>query len=223
MMKKNSLLSMFLVLIICLILAACSDDKPNKETEQTGEEQTETDSNNTDTSNENTQQESEDGTATEEKDEETSNDEYVEHQLGLKIGETGIVVSSPDKLKYEVALNEVSYRDELENVSLYGDTFVLVDVTVKNVDDRAFDATDIFEPGLGGLDSNEYVPPIGSQYLQDASEIQLIEGELDPGDSINGTYVFDIEKTDNYNFVFGHAADQITTRAEWEFSEGEVK
>ncbi|MDY7045174.1 DUF4352 domain-containing protein [Virgibacillus sp. M23] len=223
MMKKNSLLSMFLVLIICLILAACSDDKPNEEAEQTGAEQTETDSNNTDTSNENIQQESEDGTATEEKDQETSNDEYVEHQLGLKIGETGTVVSSPDKLKYEVTLNEVSYRDELENVPSHGNTFVVVDVTVKNVDDRTFDATDIFEPSLRAVASDEYKVPIGSEMIQGISDIQMIEGELTPSDTKTGNYVFRIEKADNYNFAFGIESDQITTRAEWEFSEGEVK
>ncbi len=126
-MIKNKQIAILLLLITGLLLAACSNDNEQPEESEPAEtEQTETD-----IQEEGTESESADEASTEEEDESSSNDEYIEHQLGLSIGDTAIVVSSEEDYKYEVTVNEVSYRDELENVTLYEDTFVLADVTVK--------------------------------------------------------------------------------------------
>ncbi|MCT1901552.1 DUF4352 domain-containing protein [Oceanobacillus sojae] len=217
-MIKNKRIVTLLMLIVVFLLAACSND--NEQTEES--EPADTEQNETDTSEEGTESESDDEAVTEEE-ESSNNDEYIEHQLGLNIGDTATVVSSTEEYKYEVTVNEVSYRDELENVTLYEDIFVLADVTVKNVDEKSFDAADIFTPALGELDSNKYIPAISPDYLQNTSEITLVEGELAPGDSVEGTFVFDVDQAKQYNLAFGHAGDQIKTRAEWEFSEDEVQ
>ncbi|GEN88360.1 DUF4352 domain-containing protein [Oceanobacillus sojae] len=218
-MIKNKQIAILLLLITGLLLAACSNDNEQPEESEPAEtEQTETD-----IQEEGTESESADEASTEEEDESSINDEYIEHQLGLSIGDTAIVVSSEEDYKYEVTVNEVSYRDELENVTLYEDTFVLADVTVKNVDEKAFNAADIFTPALGELDSNKYTPAISPDYLGNTSEITLVEGELAPGDSVEGTFVFDVAQAKQYNLAFGHAGDQIKTRAEWEFSEDEIQ
>ncbi|WP_077602602.1 DUF4352 domain-containing protein [Oceanobacillus sojae] len=218
-MIKNKRIATLLMFIAVLLLAACSNDNEQaEESEPADTEQTETD-----TAEEGTESESDDEAATEEEDESSNNDAYIEHQLGLNIGDTATVVSSPEEYKYEVTVNEVSYHDELENVTLYEDIFVLADVTVKNVDEKSFDAADIFTPALGELDSNKYIPAISPDYLQNTSEITLVEGELAPGDSVESTFVFDVDQAKQYNLAFGHAGDQIKTRAEWEFSEDEVQ
>ncbi|WP_130859237.1 DUF4352 domain-containing protein [Gracilibacillus phocaeensis] len=217
MMKKWKHWLLPTVLLLSLVLAACSNEEPEEEAESTDTAQTDNE-----TTDDNMEQEP-DEPATGEDEEETNNDEHIEHQLGLSIGDTATVVSSPDDLTYEVTINEVSYRDELENVTLYDDTFVLVDVTVENVDDKTFDAADIFTPAIGELDSEEYVPAVDSEYLQNTSEITMVEGELAPGDSVEGTFVFDAMQVEQYNLAFGHAGDQITTRAEWEFNSDEIQ
>lgn len=218
-MIKNNQIAVILLLIAGLLLTACSNN--NEQAEES--EPADTEQTKTDISEEGTESESDDGAAKEEEDESSSDDGYIEHQLGLNIGDTATVVSSTEKYKYEVTVNEVSYRDELENVTLYEDTFVLADVTVKNVDEKSFDAADIFTPALGELDSNKYTQAISPDYLQNTPEVTLVEGELAPGDSVEGTFVFDVEQVKQYNLAFGHAGDQITTRAEWEFSEDEVQ
>lgn len=215
-MIKNKRIVTLLMFIVVFLLAACSND--NEQTEES--EPADTEQTETDTSEEGTESDDE---AVAEEEESSNNDEYIEHQLGLNIGDTATVVSSTEEYKYEVTVNEVSYRDELENVTLYEDIFVLADVTVKNVDEKSFDAADIFTPALGELDSNKYIPAISPDYLQNTSEITLVEGELAPGDSVEGTFVFDVDQAKQYNLAFGHAGDQIKTRAEWEFSEDEVQ
>ncbi|GAB2535995.1 DUF4352 domain-containing protein [Gracilibacillus alcaliphilus] len=216
-MNKYKHITLLLLFIMGLLLAACSnEEEPVEDPEPTETEQSETD-----TSEETTAPESGEEAETEE-DEGASSDEHIEHQLELSIGDTGTVVSSTDQLKYEVTLNEVSFQDELDNVPSYGNKFMIVNVTVENVDERAFEVADMFEPGIGVLDSQEYKPPVEADILQGVSDIELLDGELAPGDSVTGDYVFRMEEADNYSFTYGHEADQIITRAEWQFSADEV-
>ncbi|WP_152657162.1 DUF4352 domain-containing protein [Oceanobacillus sp. CFH 90083] len=218
-MIKNKRISVLLLLIAGLLLAACSND--NEQTEES--EPADTEQTETDTSEEGAESESADEAATEEEDESSSNDAYIEHQLGLNIGDTATVVSSSEKYKYEVTVNELQFQDELGNVPSYDNKFLIANVTVKNIDDRSFSASAIFEPGVGVQGSNEYKPPVDAEILQNVSGIELFEGELAPEDSITGDYVFRIEEADNYNLAFGIESDQITTRAEWEFSAKEIQ
>lgn len=218
-MSKHRQIAIQLLFIMgLLLLAACSNDEQVEETEPVDTEQSETD-----TSEGSSAPESDDETIAEDDGESSSSDAYIEHQLGLSIGDTATIVSSSEEYKYEVTLNELSYRDELENVPSYDNQFVIANVTVKNMDNRSFSTSAIFEPSIGVRDSGEYKPPIEAEILQGISGIDLLEGELAPEDSITGDYVFRIEEADNFNLAFGIESDQITTRAEWEFNSEEIK
>ncbi|MBY7144497.1 DUF4352 domain-containing protein [Virgibacillus sp. NKC19-3] len=223
-MKKTIIISI-LLLVMGLFLMACSSDDSEEQTnspEDTVQQEEETatvdaDDGETDASETNEGEISSD-------EEESSSNEYVEHQRGLQIGETGTVVSSKEDYTYEVTLNSLHYEESLDDLQLFGEVFIVADVTIENVDDQSFAAEATFTPTLGELDSNEYKGSVDNEFLEGIAAIDIIEGELAPGDSITGNYVFDMETTaDNYHFAFGTNWDQITTLAEWEFSEDEME
>lgn len=216
-MNKYKHVTILLLFIMGLLLTACSNDKePVEDPEPPKTEQNEPDT-------------SEDTTASE-TEKETSSSESIDDRLGLSIGDTGTVVSSSDELKYEVTLNEVSFRDEVGSLPSYGNEFMIVNVTIKNVDDRVFEVADLYEPTIEVLDAPEYKPPVRHDVLlgQGVSEtdLELLDGELTPGEPVTGDYVMRIEEVDDYSFAYGHKADQLTglviTRVEWQFSADEV-
>lgn len=220
---KKTVITSILLLLMGLFLAACSSNDSEGQT-NSPEDTTQQEKEGTETAD--TQEEETEARETDEGDttSENSSDEYVEHQKGLQIGETGTVVSSKEDYKYEVTLNSLHYEEELDDLRLFGDVFVIADVTIENIDNQSFPAEATFTPKVGKLDSNEYNSPVDNEFLEGISGIEIIEGELEPGDSITGQYVFDLgSKEDSYHFAFGTNWDQIRTLAEWEFSEVEME
>lgn len=200
-------------IMLSLFLVACSNDDDEKSKQEpsvdtTREETMETNDQKVDSDSE----ESEDN----------EKREHIENQEGLQIGETGTVVSSKEKYTYEVTLNEVRYQD-IEELKLFDEVFMVTEVTIKNIDDRTIDAEDIFTPTLGESDTNEYQSPVGNEFQEGISGITNIEGEILPGDSVTGHFVYDMKKADKYHFAFGTNWDHITTMVEWEFSEDEME
>jgi hypothetical protein len=229
-MKKNKLLFTFVILLaISLFLVGCSGDESTHQSDK----QLKTDENlvknnnasldNSDFSSNNENKKDSDGN----KEEEKEKDEHIEHQYGLVIGETGKVVSYTsnnidDKIRYEVTLNEISY-DENIDLKIFNGVYVVADVTIKNIDDKPINLSEIFTPGLGELGTTVFYVPVKSEFVQDFSGITILDGELEPGESKTGNYVFDVPKADNYKFAFGKTSDQIVTLAEWELSAEEIK
>ncbi|MDY7045176.1 DUF4352 domain-containing protein [Virgibacillus sp. M23] len=212
-MSENKLISICILIIISLFLASCSNDETTEQTNQTTDTEQQNDQDNTNTSEE---VDSDEGNQVENK------DEHIENQSGLQIGDAGTVVSSEERYTYEATLNEIHFRD-IDEIKLFNETFAVVNVTIKNIDDQPLKAEDIFSPSLGEIGTNQYEGPVDNQFLQETSGIEIIEGEIAPGDSVTGDFVFDIDKFDNYHFAFGTKWDQIFTMAEWEFSIDEVQ
>ena len=219
-MNGKVLLSLVSLLFTCLFLAACSDDEPAEPAEQSTTEDTDKEAENAEEGS-STEQANEDSNSAEEESD-NNTEEFIENQSGLKIGETGTVVSGENKNKYEVTLNEVRYED-MDNVKMFNEVFVVVDVTFKNIDDKTIDSEDLFMPSFGELGTNVYDVPVGAEFVQDVPGIEIVKGEIKPGESVTGNYVFDASKSENYHFAIGTTWDDITTRAEWEISEDEVK
>ncbi|MBP1968643.1 hypothetical protein J2Z83_000735 [Virgibacillus natechei] len=149
------------------------------------------------------------------------NDTHVEHQEGLEIGETGIV--EDNNRKYEITLNSVEYVDSVGGLEPNGETFVEANITVKNIDDDSFNASNIYEPGFGP----EYeLQASQNPIFMDADNVEqdLLEGEIAPGETVSGDHVFEIEEiVDEYKFAIGGKGVQIRTYAQWEVSESEIK
>lgn len=202
-------------MMLSLLLAACSnddqEDKPEPSEDTVQEDPAE-----------NNAVETNDHDSDSEESEDNEKREHIENQKGLKIGETGTVVSSKEKYTYEVTLDNVYYQD-IEDLKLFNEVFVVVELTIKNVDDQAFNAESTFTPSIGELGTNKYTIPVGNEFQEEIPGVTNIEGELRPGESITGHYVYDIDKFENYQFTFGNKWDDITTIAAWEFSEDEME
>ena len=203
-MRNNRLLvSIVMFLVISLILVACSDDESTNQTDNSStkekniEENSNASSDDFDSNGNNEENES----SGEIKEEEEKRDKHIEHQYGLKIGETGTVVSYTsnnleDRIWYEVTLNELRYDEELvTHVQLFDEVFVVADVIIKNIDEQSIDLIDIVTPSFGELGTNEYHSAVGSDFLQNIPGLSLLEGELQPGESKTGNFVFDVDKS----------------------------
>ncbi|MBP1968647.1 hypothetical protein J2Z83_000739 [Virgibacillus natechei] len=213
-MKQFIKLSLLFTLALILVVG-CSNNEDDDQT--AGEE----DNNKQETS---TVEEDEDSEVDDSSEEESSdsNDTHIEHQKGLKMGETGIVEDNGDN-KYEVTLNSVEYVDVVGGLDSEGETHAVANMTVKNIGDNNFNAKNIYEPGFGP--DGELQSSLNS-VLMDVDDVEedLLEGEIAPGESATGDHVFVVEeKHDNYLFIIGGSGHQIITYANWDVPESEVE
>ncbi|WP_026906280.1 DUF4352 domain-containing protein [Paucisalibacillus globulus] len=212
-------------------MVACSDDESIGHTDnQSRTDESSVENKNTSTDNSESSSDKEVKIKTDrDEDIQKNSVEHIEHQYRLKIGETGTVVSYfsndlDDRISYEVTLNEIRYDEELEtHIQLFDEVFAVVDVTIENIDDQPIDLIDLVVPSFGELGTNEYHSAVGSEFLQNIPELTIMEGELQPGESKTGNFVFDVDKSSKYHFAVGTRWDQIVTLAEWEISAEEVK
>jgi hypothetical protein len=151
-------------------------------------------------------------------------DEYPDSQEGLRIGETGVVVDTMENM-YEVTLNSISFKDTLGALGPNGVSFAIVNTTIENIGDKAFNIRNIYPPGLGAKGGSiEASINRVFQYKNVELEENLYEGMLEPGDSMTGDHIFDIDTFgDEYYFNFGAAGHQIVTYANWVISEDEIE
>src|SRR5699024_1984807 len=180
-------------------------DENEQSEEQKNNESTEGDNNETD-----------DGTQ--------ENQSPAEDQLGLKLGETGVVENSNGK--YEVTVNSVRYVNTIgDNWDPETEVFVIADVLIKNIGEETLNSSNIVEPALAEGEASGYTPAFSIDFLETigaASDLNVIGKEIESDSSIEAEFVFDTEKHENYKLAFGTAADQIITRSEWKFSDEEV-
>lgn len=207
--KFSLLLTLGLILIV-----GCSSNNEGDGTQE-GEQE--------DNSQETTTEQAEDNGENDENSEDSNDnsDTHVEHQEGLSMGETGIVEDNNNK--YEVTLNSVEYEEIVGDFEPEGDTYVVANMTVKNIDDHSFDAKDIYRPGFGP--ENQLDASLNQVLLDNSDRVDqnLLEGEIAPGESVTGVHVFDIEKTEEYVLAFGGSGVQIKTYAQWEVSDSEIE
>lgn len=221
-MKQYIKLSFFLLLTAFLIMG-CADNEDT--TQETDEEQN---SNQEMNETEGEQEASEIESASEETSdngEETneSNDTFVEHQEGLGIGETGTVVDNNEN-RYEVTLNSVKFEDSVADLELNGETFVVTNITVKNVGNDSFDVVDMHSLGFGPEGNIETSMNRVFREANVEVEEDLLEGEIAPGESVTGDHVFEIgETSDQYLFIIGGSGQQIITYANWDVLEDEIE
>src|SRR5699024_9374474 len=109
------------VVIGLILIAGCSQNEASDQDNKDENEQSEEQKNN----------ESTDGDNNEADDDTEENQSPAEDQLGLKLGETGVVENSNGK--YEVMVNSVRYVNTIgDNVEPESEVFVIADVSIKN-------------------------------------------------------------------------------------------
>lgn len=227
-MKKRMMYTAIALLSMMLLLGACSSNNNS-------DNNTPPENNNNENVNDNTGNVEEDNTNdmnNEEENEEendSAEDEDVDHQEGLKFGETGTVISGDISENYRAEITPVSvefldefYHEERDrNYDPKEDVFVKVTVDVKNTDDKAYELKKITNPALAVYDSEEVVDlkfqnNTFDEEVDKAGEELSIEDEIAPGEEVTISYIFDREEADDYYFIFGSAGDQIVTYAQWE-------
>lgn len=241
-MVKIKRLSMIIITLfsLSLLLAACSDSNDNKEPEENTEigEEPNTDENSQDENveDENTDDtNSEDANSEDETEGDDGSEETVDHQTGLKFGETGTVISGDvsDNYQMEVTPESIEFIDEYEDENGVQEAWeeVLVKYTakIKNTGDEAYSLSNIMLPSLapyaGEEDTaslNHQLSTFDEEITKDGQEI-TIDDEIAPGEEVTMVSVYDTKKSDEYHLIYGSETDQIVTYAQWEITQTDFK
>jgi len=192
-------------MVVCFnVLAACSsDDKVDPPT------------------NDNDAASEDSGKGASQSDEAESSSDGFPDQLDLKIGDTGQVETTLGR--YEITVDSISKKDEIDGRRSQADYFFVADVTVKNIGDDSIDANE-------SKDNLEITSMLeGSGFSDVASffeSIDEIEGTLEPGESISGQMLFEEDEADTYYLRFTEglvAAGVVKNQVIWTFTLDEVE
>lgn len=227
-MKQYFILALLITLSLSIVVG-CSEEE-NKESqadnEKQGNEENQSDVQENDSQETSASQEEEENVEEDENanDSNGNTDTHIDHQEGLGMGETGIVVDNSEN-RYEVTLNSIEYEDIVGGTEAIGDTHAIVNITVKNIGEDSFDARDIYEPSFGVPGDEGLQATLNPLFIDDPEMVDhdLLEGEVAPGESVSGVHIYDIEKGDEYRFIIGGSGHQIITYAQWEVSGSEIE
>lgn len=146
--------------------------------------------------------------------------EKVDDQEGLNIGDTGVVEDTLGK--YEVKLKTIKLTKHVEGIQLANDVFVLAQVSIKNVGENSFKASDVvsavemISPNDGG----------GGNRAKLASDLDNFQGKgkVAPGKTVEGWLVFDKGKFGHYKMVWNFGfTGTLSNKVTWEFDTSEAK
>ncbi|MBM7597885.1 hypothetical protein JOC34_000242 [Virgibacillus halotolerans] len=204
----------YLLLVCIFLMSGCSEKNTNDASKNNNQEKN------------NVQEE--DGENSEEEENEQNSDIPTGHQDGLTMEENGYVEDADDK--YKVTINSIDKDADIgldpskvNNAKAYA----VANLTVENIGEHNFNGKNIFDPSLSGS-KDTYVTTI-NDVLFDADDISvdLLEGEIEPGESITGDVVFIVRdenesKDGKYYFEIGTKQDQIIQAARWELEESDL-
>ncbi|MFD1171479.1 hypothetical protein [Oceanobacillus picturae] len=191
---KNGLTSVLLIVVITIILGACGseeDTKPNEDEQNLNE------------TIEGEQKDNEEGedNGTSSTDDEEDTDRSVgfetstEDQLDLKIGDKGKF--DTDLTTFEITLNSAEIIDEVDDISSQLDSFIILDITLKNTGEETYTAQDL----LYGLEVTAYLDSTGYQdYSEDFESVKGLEGDVSPGEELSGEFITEIPNAEEYFF-----------------------
>ena len=134
---KNGLTSVLLIVVITFILGACGDEEVTKPNEA------EQNLNETIEGEQKDNEEGEDyGTSSTHDEEDTDRsvrfETSTEDQLDLRIGDKGKF--DTDLTTFEITLNGAEIIDEVDDISSQLDSFILLDITLKNTGEETYTA-----------------------------------------------------------------------------------
>ena len=177
---KRIYLLMVTVSLVLSLLVACSN---NSSTNVDEDGNTGTDVTNENETQQNLEEEKEDDEVT------------VEEQLDLKIGDTGTIQTSIGT--YELTIESAEIVTELDGLESMLEELIILDMTFKNIGDKAIVAEDIL--AMIGITGNFD----GSNNHNSAEAYPSIDnftGEFGPGEEIKTQFIADIYVADEYYF-----------------------
>ncbi len=140
----------------------------------------------------------------------------------MKLGETGLV---EDEIgRYEITPKSFEIFRERDGISAYNDDelFVLIDYTVKNLSEEAFEEEDIL--GIRLLLKNSQGDEVTEITYYDYDFVDKITETIEPGKSYDSQLLFEISESEasEYSLHFGSYSTEVED-AEWLFTESEAK
>lgn len=217
---KKILLLLTLAILSIGVVACSSNADSKKNNNQSSEEKgkvEDKETNNNDTINNN--DDAENGEQ-ENSDIKTSNGKFKD-QTNLKIGDTGQAESTVGR--YEITINSVKMKDEIDEQSPSLDHFFVAEVTVKNIGNKPIDAIEPIK--TLELTSN----PDGGGNGDDSSfykSIKALTGVIEPGKSVSGEAVFQEMDAKTYYLrtnVGLIASKAVKNKTTWTFEKSEAK
>ena len=211
----------YLIFISTILLSGCSDQEANDGSKNNNQDKGSEQQNEDDSSEEVNKED------TESEDNEQDSDIPTGHQDGLTMEESGFVEDADDK--YKVTINSIDNDADigLDPAKVKANAYAVANITVENIGEHSFNGKNIFDPSFSG--SKDIYMTTLNDVLFDADEISvdLLEGEIEPGESITGDVVFTVrEQTESkdgkYYFEIGTKQDQITQAARWELDESDL-
>ncbi|GAQ19904.1 ABC transporter substrate-binding protein [Oceanobacillus picturae] len=210
-----------LLVLITLIISACSDEEgsPNDE-EQNLEETIEGNSNKDEQEDE---EKENDTSAEEERDSEEASGGFetqTEDQLDLTIGDTGRF--DTDLTTFEITLDDAMIQQEVdEKVSEIGG-YIILDITVKNTGETTQPVEDL----LYGFEVTIALDMTGYQdYAESFASIDEMTGDLKPGEEVSGQYITEVYEAEEYYFRLrsGITASGSSNEVIWTIPDKEVR
>jgi|SRR5699024_2190070 len=213
MKKLNALLA--ITLLMTLLIACSSDDENNQKSDDnnavTNGDNSE--NNNTENNTDNNGKNNDGNSGTSENDD--NNGKFSDGEA-LSLGETGTVESTIGE--YEVTFESFELQDKMEGEESVKNNgiFVLMDATVEITGDEPIEASDINKARL--FNAEEASTENTSYY----ESVNMIEGTLEPGDKVDGQFLFSLAESDAYKLVLNYGLDGVATEITWEFSADEA-
>ncbi|WP_170885514.1 DUF4352 domain-containing protein [Bacillus alkalicellulosilyticus] len=199
---------LFLVSILVLsVVVGCSNgdtnDVPgNQEQEKSGTENIEV----------NNEQIEDEDISNENADNKESSGNGKAEDATLKLGETGFMKSPIGE--YEITVHNVRLVDKVGDYPPLTDSFFVFNVSITNIGDNTISGSDVVISDL----FNEEDRKSGSLILE---EINVIDEDIEPGETVEGEILFDQSFSDSYSLIFGYAiitSNELT----WNFSFDEI-
>lgn len=128
----------------------------------------------------------------------------------LQLGETGTIKSTIGE--YEVTPTSFVVADEWEGETprIDGDVYVIIDIIITNIGDTVLEGKDLRKvDAIGGND-------IVSSNNALSDKINELEGELQPGEEMEGQLAFGLIPTNTYKLVFGMHLGSVSNEITWE-------
>lgn len=151
--------------------------------------------------------------------EEKSEDGDIDDQLGLKLGEIGLVQTAIGNYELTVHSGELT-TETIDGLEPLLDETIILNMTFKNVSDRPINAEDIMinlgvRTNLEGSDNTNAATYFDS--------IENFEGSLEPGESRDTQFISDTRTADEYYFGTSTAAAVSLNDVKWTILDEELR
>ncbi len=207
------------------LLAACGDNSDDEvtdiDTPEDNEEDFQVEEDETDGVQEESEDEEEKETETGSNDSDSVVSSSFEDQEDLRIGDTAQISSNLGE--YEITINSLEKKDEVDGEASMFDYFILAEVTIKNISAEEIKV----ENPVGILELNHDIEGSGSgDYSEHFDSVEEMQGSLAPDEEITGEVLFEARDSEEMYIMVNSgliASGGVHNNAIWTFDVSEAE